>query len=172
MSPLDELYGAGTTAAFAERCSLKALLPESTVTVTQQASPDCPCHVAVDWRTGKGVLIATVAIDFRGTIAHYSNRWIAKAVRGHELHARDVTAFRAFYKALGIVLVTASPENPYAEWLLKLGGFDLHEYEGQEYFGARLDVPDKTLEFAEWVKGGKVVGERPAWLTGLLANTV
>jgi GNAT superfamily N-acetyltransferase len=108
MTPLDTLYGAGSSARFAELVTLTTLFPETTTTITEQTQKDSSVHVETTWAV-KGVQVALWKLDYYPNYVKGTGLHVAEAFRGKGLYRFLIVHVTPWWESLGLLAHTASP---------------------------------------------------------------
>jgi hypothetical protein len=166
MTPLDALYGPGTSAAFAEKVSVAAVFPAVSATTTEWANPDGSVGTETTWTTAKGVVVGLWRLVWHPTSTYCPGMVIELGSRGKGLLLAMCGAINTWWASIGITEhLFADEGDSNARRAHALAGFVSM---GPGLWGC--PIPSTRLEEAVAYAAAKKAGESPAeppWRSGL-----
>jgi GNAT superfamily N-acetyltransferase len=158
---LDALHGPGTATAFADRMDLSTAFPGTKAAVAERIHPEGSTVVETVW-TNQGKRVAGLRLHLDAERAHYDKLEVEPEYRGQGFYQALIRR-PSWWRTLGVKIITAEPEDAHAQRVLALGGFHWQEFNGQSYFGVRLDQRDRMDDYREWLETGSNPKQEPEW---------
>jgi GNAT superfamily N-acetyltransferase len=170
MAPLDELFGEGTSAAFAERMNVSGSFPGVTATVLEWNAVDGSVGTETRWTTAKGALVGFYRLNYKPPTVHCVALQVEPAFQGKGLLTFLCSQLNQWWATLGLTRNTMyTKPGSNAERMLRLAGFaELPDGSwGCELPSTQLE---EVVEYLTARKEGKSLSE-PSWRQALPVPT-
>lgn len=155
-TPLDTLFGPGTSAAFEARMDISAQFPNVKATTLEWSNPNGSVGTETKWTTKAGALVGIYRLNYQSPVVHCVGLDVEPGFRGKGVLTQLCQALNVWWPTLGLTKNTMSPTPGDAERMLRLAGFDDL---GDGTWGCHL--PSTRLEEAITYLREKQEGKKP-----------